>query len=451
MIRPLKLGHGSGVEDDSTAMSAKILSIIYKYRLTKAADAHDRWVEGTPKFLDIIENFVRQAKSIQMCMPAFPFKSANKVYKVLGTLPDRAEEAALEYMNTMCAEIKAIYSPGAKLLVVSDGLVYNDLLTIPDREVWAYGQELRAMSAKRFPHIEFSRLRQLVVIDLPEQLDEVTYVANATNFRRALLTQFGRDGLDVHKLIQENEDTRLTFCGHSRFLTNDLRYIFPKRGDLYVTFLFSHSLPSSFTIFSTLLPIPYRRTIDSFKTPTTDTLHQQAFAAAIKHNFPDHLRLSIHQSTGEHKISLSLLPTKTSYTTPWMCAIAYSADGTLTSAPKGDFEDDRKYQLVHRAGRPSHFEERSASELTALGEVIGNELNRSANGGWGDKAINGTVAGKGKTGGPCEYCGKATHAVERCFDKHPHLAPKWVREKIASTTTSNTTTMKTTTGTEGKE
>lgn len=84
------------------------------------------------------------------------------------------------------------------------------------------------MSAKRFPHIEFSRLRQLVVIDLPERLDEVTYVANATNFRRALLTQFGRDGLDVHKLIQENEDTRLTFCGHSRFLTNDLRYIFPK-------------------------------------------------------------------------------------------------------------------------------------------------------------------------------------------------------------------------------
>ncbi|KAI4167697.1 MAG: hypothetical protein LQ343_007016 [Gyalolechia ehrenbergii] len=438
MIRPLKLGHGCGVEDGSTATSAKILSIIYKYRLTKAADAHDRWVEGTPKFLDIIENFVRQAKSIQMCMPAFPFKSANKVYKVLGTLPDRAEEAALEYMNTMCAEIKAIYSPGAKLLVVSDGLVYNDLLTIPDREVWAYGQELRAMSAKRFPHIEFSRLRQLVVIDLPERLDEVTYVANATNFRRALLTQFGRDGLDVHKLIQENEDTRLTFCGHSRFLTNDLRYIFPKselRGSNQykrdVKFIAREMIRRGFT-------------------PTADTLHQQAFAAAIKHNFPDHLRLSIHQSTGEHKISLSLLPTKTSYTTPWMCAIAYSADGTLTSAPKGDFEDDRKYQLVHRAGRPSHFEERSASELTALGEVRDNELNSSANGGWGDKAINGTVAGKGKTGGPCEYCGKATHAVERCFDKHPHLAPKWVREKIASTATSNTTPMTTTTGTEGE-
>lgn len=84
------------------------------------------------------------------------------------------------------------------------------------------------MAAKEFPHIEFSRLRQLVIIDLPEQLEEVEYVANATNFRRALLDQFGKDGLDIHRLIEENEDTRLTCCGYLRFLTSDLRYIFPK-------------------------------------------------------------------------------------------------------------------------------------------------------------------------------------------------------------------------------
>ena len=126
-IRPLKMGHGPDTEDSLTTTSVKILSIIYKYRLTKAADAHDKWIEGTPKFLDTIGNFVRKTQPIHMCMPAFPFKSANKVYKVLGTLPDRAEEAALEHMNTMCVEISAIYRQGAKLLIVSDGLVYNGL------------------------------------------------------------------------------------------------------------------------------------------------------------------------------------------------------------------------------------------------------------------------------------------------------------------------------------
>lgn len=125
MIRPLKLSYGSDAQEYSIATSAKILNVIYKYRLTKAADAQDRWDKGTPKFLDIINKFVEAGKPIRMCMPAFPFKSANKVYKVLGILPDRAEEAALEYMNTMCTEINAVYRPGAKLLIISDGLVYN--------------------------------------------------------------------------------------------------------------------------------------------------------------------------------------------------------------------------------------------------------------------------------------------------------------------------------------
>ena len=125
IIRPLELTHKPEVENASMATSAKILNIIYKYRLTKAADAQDRWSQGTPKFLGVIDNIVKIGKPIRMCMPAFPFKSANKVYKVLGILPDRAEEAALEYMNTMCAEIGAHYGPGAKLLIISDGLVYN--------------------------------------------------------------------------------------------------------------------------------------------------------------------------------------------------------------------------------------------------------------------------------------------------------------------------------------
>ncbi|CAD6582681.1 MAG: hypothetical protein ASARMPRED_001032 [Alectoria sarmentosa] len=420
MLQPLKLTPGSAaVEDGSTATtSAKILSIIFRYRLTKAADAHDRWVEGTPKFLGIIDNFVKAGMPVRMCMPAFPFKSANKIDKVLGSLPDRAEEAALGYMNTMCSEIGAIYRPGAKLLIVSDGLVYNDLLCIPDKDTWAYGQELRAMGATKFPHIEFSRLRQLVDIDLPEQLDEVTYVANATNFRRALLGQFGQDGLDVHRLIEENEDTRLTYCGHSRFLFNDLRYIFPK----------SESRGSN----------QYRRDV---KYIAREMIKRGfAFAGAIKNSFPDHLRLSIHQSTGEHKISLSLLPTKTSFTTPWMCAIGYRADGTLTSAPKADFEADPKYQVEYSSdGRPSHFAETartgfSSPTSTALTQVTANEANKAK-----ALAMSSTKTTKGgptegkkaaaAAAGPCPHCGKSTHLESRCFDKYPHLAPKWLQQR----------------------
>lgn len=313
------------------------------------------------------------------------------------------------------------------LLTISVSFLPSDLLTIPDKDVWAYGQELRAIGAKKFPQIEFSRLKQLVNIDLPGQLDEVTYVANATNFRHALLTQYGKDGLDIQALIEENEDTRLTYCGHSRFLFNDLRYIFPKselRGSNQykrdVKYIAREMIRRGFVSF----PIPIARGYN-MEIIARLTTYTQAFAAAIKKNFPEHLRLSIHQSTGEHKISVSLLPTTTSYTTPWMCAIAYSAKGTLTSAPKGDFEADPTYQVVYRDGRLSHFEERTGS-ATVPTEVPLNAVNGTV-----ASIAKGEVGGK-KSNGPCPHCGKSTHPESRCFDKYPHLAPKWLQERMAS-------------------
>ena len=107
------------------------------------------------------------------------------------------------------------------------GSTESDLLTIPDREVWAYGQALREMATKYEEHIEFSRLKDLVRLPLAPDLEEVSYVANATNFRRALLNQFGKDDMDVDREIRMNEDTLLTYCGYTRFLENDLRHIYP--------------------------------------------------------------------------------------------------------------------------------------------------------------------------------------------------------------------------------
>ena len=80
---------------------------------------------------------------------------------------------------------------------------------------------------KGFKHIEFSRLRDLVNFHLPEKLEEMTYVANATNFRRFLLNKYGKDDLDIDREIATNPDTQLTYLGYRRFLESDLRYIFP--------------------------------------------------------------------------------------------------------------------------------------------------------------------------------------------------------------------------------
>ncbi|EER29955.1 hypothetical protein D8B26_007224 [Coccidioides posadasii str. Silveira] len=325
--------------DVHTHTSERILSVLKPYLLAKSPDAHDLWVRGAPKFISVIRNFVEKGQVVQMCLPAFPWKSANKVYKVLGTLPDKAEEVSLKRLNDLCEAIGDVYNPGAELLIISDGLVYNDLFTIPDRDVWEYGEALRALAVEtKCTHIRFTRLRDLIdVPGLPEKLDEVTYIANATNFRRALLNKFSKPDLDVPKEIAENEDTRLTYCGYKRFLENDLRYIFPLGKNRSVN--------------------KYRKDVKYVAQQMISRGH--AFAGAVKHNFPDYLRLSIHHSTGEHKVSISLLPTSTSYTTPWHCCVAILADGTIISGPKGDFEEDPRLELVRdEDGRPTHFRER---------------------------------------------------------------------------------------------
>ena len=234
-------------KENITLMSTRILEIIFDYALNKFDDCRDRLEAGRPRFIEVLNAFVGAQARIDMALPAFPFKSANKVYKALGSLPDKAEEIALARLHNMCRRIEEIYEPGAKVVIVSDGLVYNglfhimylghvltrvvDLLSISDRNTWLYGKALREMAIEKgFTNVDFSRLRDFVPSDsdfrLPESLDEISYVANATNFRRFILNKFGKDDLDIDQLIAADEDTRLTYQGYRRFLMSDLRHIF---------------------------------------------------------------------------------------------------------------------------------------------------------------------------------------------------------------------------------
>lgn len=103
----------------------EVLDVIYQYRLPTPLTTVDRSDEGKLKFLYIIYSQVKSSSEIQMILPAFPFKSPNRVGKTLGALPDKGEELAMAHLNGLCAAISDIYEPGAKLTIASDGLVYN--------------------------------------------------------------------------------------------------------------------------------------------------------------------------------------------------------------------------------------------------------------------------------------------------------------------------------------
>ncbi|CEI60242.1 unnamed protein product [Fusarium venenatum] len=329
------------IESKVSEISERILDVILEYSLNKFDSTAELHSKGRPKFLAIISRFVTTRQKVVMCLPAFPFKSANKVEKVLGNLPDKAEEVSLARLNTMCTTIAGFYEPGAQLTIISDGLVYNDLLGISDLETWRYGSALRAMAqSKGFSNLAFSRLQDLVAVkNLPNDLNELTYVANATNFRRTLFNKYGRDGdLDIDHEIATNMDTLGTYKGYCRFLKSDLQHIYgpAKSSAKYrkdVKYLAKQLLIRGYHLFD------------------------QSFAGAVKARFPEHLRLSIHQSTGEHKISISLLNTKSGFTTPWHCSVALMEDGEWLSGLAVDFKADRLLELVEEDGRTSYFRE----------------------------------------------------------------------------------------------
>jgi pyoverdine/dityrosine biosynthesis protein Dit1 len=225
--------------------SERILRVIGRYVLKSPIKA-SRADEGHLKFLSVVYSHVKVKQPVNLCLPAFPFKSPNAARKVLGKLPDKAEEFALAHLNGLCLAIGDVYAPGAKLTIVSDGLVYNgkcfwcafkalsdelDLLGVPDKDVWAYGEALRALAQKMgYDRLLFSRLQDLVTLSLPEKLDEMTYCANASNFRRALLNAFMRPDWDWNE-VRQSEDICMTYRGYIKFLETDLEYVFPQGRD----------------------------------------------------------------------------------------------------------------------------------------------------------------------------------------------------------------------------
>lgn len=109
----------------ATQISDDILSVIESYRLRASPFDPKIIPQVRDVFLPVIKTAVEKQAPISLTLPAFPFKSPNTEDKVLGVLPDKAEEVSLKHLQAFCDNIKDTYSPGAELTIVSDGIVYS--------------------------------------------------------------------------------------------------------------------------------------------------------------------------------------------------------------------------------------------------------------------------------------------------------------------------------------
>ncbi|WHT15906.1 isocyanide synthase family protein [Crossiella sp. CA-258035] len=256
-------------------------------------------------------------RPIQFVLPAFPVKSPNRE-KVLGHLPDLAEELAVTFLDELCAELAEVYPPGVRLTICSDGRVFGDLIGVPDEHITAYQHEMAAL-------ISATGADRLALYTL----DDYAPGASPVSLRDLLDREYTEPLSCLRAKVRADPDLRAMYLGLVRFLLED-RY-----GPDYTGTRAALQRESRHRAYGVLA-------------------RSRAWGELVGARFPAAVRLSIHpQPCGSAKLGLLLGRTPDAWLTPWH-AVAVHEPGGFTLMKR--IEAERLgARLVHRAGRPSHY------------------------------------------------------------------------------------------------
>jgi pyoverdine/dityrosine biosynthesis protein Dit1 len=330
-VRELDFGieHEVNEIDPSIELAHDILTRVMKYRRVLANE-----VVCSPScrschspHLSKIITAIRENKPVEFALPAFPGKSPN-LSKVFGPLPDMAELLALQSLNQLCEEIKSIYSPGAKMILCSDGRVFNDIVGMRETDVTAYQNELSLM-------IDELQLKHLLTFNL----DEFAKGNDFTNARLNLMEKYGMPKVELREKVlrgskglgsSEEVGAHRMYCGMTRFLVEDSHY------------------PGQ---------LKSRASIQKeCKAKAYEVIRRSnAWSELIEVYFPDAVRLSIHpHACGSKKLGIRLIGAE-NWMTPWHGVAVKTQNGFILMKHAEAYAQG--FNLVFApSGRASHFE-----------------------------------------------------------------------------------------------
>lgn len=295
---------------------SKIIEIFDGFRMPPLAN--DQYEElGKPALADKISPFVAANRPINFVMLGYPMKSPNDRDKVIGRLPDMAEQVSFDNFRHFDTLIRDVYPAGVNISIVSDGYIFSDILEVPDKIVAEYEERNRDIS-------------RTAPIDWYDMKDFFPKEMTMDAMRDACLRHFGITTEELEKRILLDPDVNSLYRGMIRFIEQDL-------------------------------------TIRSF--PSLSQLHKkakivgremmfrnEAYSSLIRTHFTDHIRLSMHPSVNNGaKYSFQLIPSPKARHSPWHAALLINADGTLETIHRKDAEE-RGFELVYKDNQPYYFQ-----------------------------------------------------------------------------------------------
>lgn len=254
----------------------QIAKILKEYSLQEMAFN----LEEIPLLKKIIAR-MESGKELEFILPAFPAKSPSQK-KTSGELPDFGEVLALKNLQNFCDRISDLYSPGAKLIICSDGRVFSDVVKVSDDSIDRYNEGVKEI-------IQEYQLHSLSVFDMDDLYPSMT----PTELRQMLLGLYAQDLASVKEQVKTDESYCSLFNGIHRFLFED------------AAFMRSNQSKNAIRKETKELAYELLRRSD-------------AWSNLLNVHFKDALRLSIHPHSLDHeKFGIKLVPSSNRWATPW--------------------------------------------------------------------------------------------------------------------------------------
>jgi len=308
-------------DPEVSELSTSILRQLFRHRRlqSNAGDCSTRPCEQCLALhLPKVRRFVRTGEPIHFLLPAFPAKSPSP-RKVLGKLPDMAEELALEFLEHVCAEIKELYPPGARITICSDGRVFSDLVGVSDQDVTDYAKEIGVLR-ERIGATSLDLFRM-------EDLFEIT---DHCRMREQLCLNYADTLAAIENRVHRFEHHQALFNGIQRFLFEDHIETETEKSRTQVR--------------------------NECKERTYMVIQRSdAWSRLLNDCFPAALRLSIHpQGPHSEKIGILLGEANDTWLTPWH-GVAIKRNGTFCLMPRHEAESLGAC-VVTVDGRPRYYQ-----------------------------------------------------------------------------------------------
>lgn len=270
---------------------------------------------GKSILIDKLETFVDRSETIKFVMLGYPFKSTNTRDKVLGSMPDMAEEVSLKNFARFNTLIREVYSPGIDIGIASDNFIFNDILNVPDSTVERYKEIVYDMG--RVAPMSWYNLENF-------------FSGSLNDKREKLMNQLAPTQEKLEQEILLNPDTNFLYRGMTRFMMEELA----DKG-----FVSGNQLQKA-----------------AKKLTREMMIRNEAWSNLVKTEFGDRIRLSMHPSVNNGaKFSFKLIPGRNTRHSPWHSALLVDGNNHYATLHKKDAIEDG-YELVYKDGRPYNFQ-----------------------------------------------------------------------------------------------